>query len=540
MAAPTFRAAGLGGTSTTTSTTVAKPGGTVTGDTLYALVSNGGASTAPTTVPSGWELVASGSISTTFWAGVYEHKVVDGGSEPANYTWSGFTDSCAGSMVGVVGADTTTPVHVFRAQATDDGHPACASITTTVADCLIVALVGTADNQLVGDLSWACATNPASLTERTDLLSSGGADTASAIATAPQTVTGPTGNFAATLAGSRDNVSFLLAIQPPQAGGGDVTGTATADLGGLTATAAGHRTVHSTVEAALGGLAAAAAGHRTVHGSALADLGALAATANNPAAGDVPGVAAANLAGLTATATGTRRVHGAAAGVLGALTAAAVGDRVVHGQAVATLSGLTATASAVRAIRGIAVANLGGLTATATGTVVGNVAGAAAAHLGPLTAVAAGCRRVYAAAAAPLGALTATAVAGRPPVSGVATATLGSLAATITGRRRIRAALTAPFGALTASASGRRTVHGAAALFGTLAATGRGYRTVYGSAGAPLGALTATASAGEHIPAPGRLAITTAPSATLTPSRSGSVLASATADTASLTIARTP
>lgn len=83
-------------------------------------------------------------------------------------------------------------------------------------------------------------------------------------------------------------------------------------------------------------------------------------------------------------------------------------------------------------------------------------------------------------------------------------------------------------------------MHGAAALFGTLAATGRGYRTVYGSAGAPLGALTATASAGEHIPAPGRLAITTAPSATLTPSRSGSVLASATADTASLTIARTP
>lgn len=260
MAAPTYRSAGTGGTTTTTSTTVTKPAGTVSGDLLIALVTNGSAGSAPSTVPSGWTLAASSSISTTLWAGVY--TLIAGGSEPANYTWSGFTDSCAGSMICVSGADTTTPVAAFRAQANTNAHPACNSITAPVADCLIVAGVGTDDNQLITDASWACATNPTSLTERTDLLSSGGVDTASALATAPQTVTGATGNFTATLAGTRDNISFLLAIQPPSGGTNAsataATGTGTAN--NATATASGSSSAFAGVATGTGAVEKAFAG----------------------------------------------------------------------------------------------------------------------------------------------------------------------------------------------------------------------------------------------------------------------------------------
>lgn len=57
-----------------------------------------------------------------------------------------------------------------------------------------------------------------------------------------------------------------------------ITGTAAADLGALTAAAAGHRTVHGLGTAPLGVLTAAAAGQHTVHGTAATDLGVLTAT----------------------------------------------------------------------------------------------------------------------------------------------------------------------------------------------------------------------------------------------------------------------
>lgn len=121
-----------------------------------------------------------------------------------------------------------------------------------------------------------------------------------------------------------------IIVRSREAGGAaTVTGTVTANLGGLTATAAGTRTVHGTVAASLGPLTASAAGQRTVHGTAAASLG-----------------------GLTATAQGVRTVGGQITASLGGLSAAAVGQRTVHGVATVALGGLTATAVAdVAAVR---------------------------------------------------------------------------------------------------------------------------------------------------------------------------------------------
>lgn len=222
MVAPAFRAAGLGPTNTSTSTAIPKPAGTAAGDVLYALVTNGGAASAPSGVPSGWELTI-GTVIATGWAGVYE--LVAGGSEPTSYTWTGFVDSCAGSMIAISGADSTTPTHQAHATVTlDSSAPADSGVTTTVPECLIVGGIGIGDNTNVN--TWA-ATDPATLTERAEVQSNAGTDTTSALATGPQTSTGPTGTLTVTLAGSRNSAVFTIAVQPPQAAGPTELGAAT-------------------------------------------------------------------------------------------------------------------------------------------------------------------------------------------------------------------------------------------------------------------------------------------------------------------------
>lgn len=113
--------------------------------------------------------------------------------------------------------------------------------------------------------------------------------------------------------------------------GAEIFGTAVANLGGLTATAAGVRTVHGAAMAALGALTATVAGQRTVHATATASLGS-----------------------LTAAADGHRTVHGAAA-FPGVFTAAITivanpepGTLAASGTALSTLaaSGSAATLTA--------------------------------------------------------------------------------------------------------------------------------------------------------------------------------------------------
>jgi hypothetical protein len=83
----------------------------------------------------------------------------------------------------------------------------------------------------------------------------------------------------------------------------EVTGTAVANLGALTGTAAGIPTTLGTAAATLGALTAAAAGGPTESGVAVAALGTLTATA---AGGPTTsGTAAAALGALTAAASGT-------------------------------------------------------------------------------------------------------------------------------------------------------------------------------------------------------------------------------------------
>lgn len=210
--------------------------------------------------------------------------------------------------------------------------------------------------------------------------------------------------------------------------GAEVTGTAAADLGTLTAVVVAVRTVDGVVAASLGALTAAAGGTVDKVGTAAADLGALTATATGLI--DKTGTAAADLGTLTATVTGLRTVTAVAAADLGALTATGTDGASgnVNGTALADLGALTATATAARGVDGTATADLGALTATGTGQ--GTKTGVATADLGTLTA----------------------ATSGLVDKVGTATAALGALAATVTAVRIINALATANLGALTATA----------------------------------------------------------------------------------------
>lgn len=131
---------------------------------------------------------------------------------------------------------------------------------------------------------------------------------------------------------AQDNLRFFShALTPsevaalagtPVSGTTEVTGTATAVLGGLTGAVSGTRTVNATAVTLLGALAATAAGTRAATGSAVASLGAL----SGAVLGQVttPSSAAAALGNLNATLVGARSTVGSATAALGPLQATAV------------------------------------------------------------------------------------------------------------------------------------------------------------------------------------------------------------------------
>lgn len=209
--------------------------------------------------------------------------------------------------------------------------------------------------------------------------------------------------------------------------GAQVTGTAAADLGTLTAVVVAVRTVDGVVAASFGTLTATAGGTVDKVGTAAAALGTLTAAASGLI--DKTGTASTDLGAITATVTGLRTVTATAVADLGALTATGTDGASgnVNGTAIADLGALTATATAARGVDGTATADLGALTATGTGQ--GTKTGVATADLGTLTAAASGLVDKVGTAAAPLGALAATIIAVRI-INAIATANLGALTAT--------------------------------------------------------------------------------------------------------------
>ena len=104
---PTFRSASTADNASTTSLSVTRPAGVVTGDALLAVVDVRGAPTI--TAPAGWTLVRVDNNGTTLKQAVYIK--IAGSTEATSYAWSfSSTQAAAATILAYVGVHATSPI----------------------------------------------------------------------------------------------------------------------------------------------------------------------------------------------------------------------------------------------------------------------------------------------------------------------------------------------------------------------------------------------------------------------------------------------
>lgn len=177
-------------------------------------------------------------------------------------------------------------------------------------------------------------------------------------------------------------VIFLPWVSSSPAG---ISGSLSATLETMTASASGAVAIQGTTSTTLGALTDSASGTVAVKGSLSATLGTMTASASGAVA--VKGTTSQTLGGLTLASTGTVLIAGQASSTLGAIALSAsgtVGFLPVVGSLNVTLDELLAKPEAIGrvAVKGQTSATLGGLTVSASGKVA--VKGSLAATLGVL------------------------------------------------------------------------------------------------------------------------------------------------------------
>ncbi|HTT08850.1 MAG TPA: DUF6701 domain-containing protein [Gammaproteobacteria bacterium] len=140
------RVAQTTGTSTTTSITINKPGGTAVNDVMIAQIALKGVVATVTPPAVGWNLIDQRSTSTAggqITQAVYWRRVAAG--EPANYTWSWTgARNAAGGITAYRGVDASgSPIDVFGAVTRNNNATiTLPNVTTTTPSAMLVALLG--------------------------------------------------------------------------------------------------------------------------------------------------------------------------------------------------------------------------------------------------------------------------------------------------------------------------------------------------------------------------------------------------------------
>jgi RHS repeat-associated protein len=199
-----FRAAATTSSVATTSLAINKPTGTVADDVLLASISG---QTLPTiSAPVGWSLVRSDTDGAEITQSIFVRTA--GGSEPSSYTFTfnGAVASAVGGIIGYSGIDPLSPIDAAAGQGNASSTSVTApSITTTVADVMVVGFFATADNDTFSP--------PTGMTERFDVLATGKSKVAGEGAEVSQALAGATGTKVATASGAAVNVGALVGLR---------------------------------------------------------------------------------------------------------------------------------------------------------------------------------------------------------------------------------------------------------------------------------------------------------------------------------------
>jgi hypothetical protein len=211
VAAPSFRASASAGGASSSSVAVNKPSGTAQDDVLVALVYVEHA-TATITPPSGWTLVRD-SLQTGPSGFDYRHVTYwkrAGGSEPSSYQWScsvtAYREAFIIAVQGCITSGSPVDVEAATVNANQNDAPVAPSVTTTVADTLLVCIHTTADG---GNASWSPGSS--GMTERVASVSMAAYDVAQASA-------GATGTKTVSCSGGANpewHVGATIALKPP-------------------------------------------------------------------------------------------------------------------------------------------------------------------------------------------------------------------------------------------------------------------------------------------------------------------------------------
>ncbi|MDH3498808.1 MAG: Ig-like domain-containing protein, partial [Acidimicrobiia bacterium] len=200
---PTFKSFDTAGNSKTTQITLTKPAGTAVDDLLVAQIMID-IDDVVFTPPAGWNLIREDDYIGNSVAQVLFYRVATA-SEPADYTFTfDKSEDNVGSIAVFSGVDTANPIDAHGGQMALSGNPIAPSITTTVANTLLVGFFGV--DEIV------TFTPPTGMTELWDY----NTGTKPSISAADETFAGPgaTGTRTATPSATQKSIAQLIALTP--------------------------------------------------------------------------------------------------------------------------------------------------------------------------------------------------------------------------------------------------------------------------------------------------------------------------------------
>lgn len=237
-----YRSMACGQTTGTSSITLSKPAGTVSGDVLVAHI--GTANGPALTTPSGWTQIPNLAGIINADQRLVSYYKVAGGSEPASYTFTtGLTDATAGGIAAYTGVDTTAPIAGTPAQTLNE--------TITITDTLPNSTGAAAGSMRVSAVvtdDMGASTWDAPMVEMCDEVNGGGTDVATSFAREPTGV-GTTATRQVTRDDNGRSIlqTFVLAPIPCSTGGLNLTSPASVSFGSHALTGAdGTKTTTAT------------------------------------------------------------------------------------------------------------------------------------------------------------------------------------------------------------------------------------------------------------------------------------------------------
>ena len=209
----TQRGASTTGHTKTTSLTINKPTGVVSGDVMLVNISQYGGSGLTSPTSSGWTLAAGSSLTDSWKYGAVLYKVA-GGSEPSSYTFTlnSSVTYAVGDIVAFSGVDASVFDVTPGSYSLHSSSTCSATSITTVSANAAVIMFGDVSLDSYTFSSWS-TTSPGTLVELYDD-GDGNNYVEVGAAWAIKTSAGSTGAGSATLSGSDQNGGILLALKP--------------------------------------------------------------------------------------------------------------------------------------------------------------------------------------------------------------------------------------------------------------------------------------------------------------------------------------